>query len=109
MMNTISINANESTNKVAAFLDARTRSAVASTHYTYPERSKADRMKLALELVYDYKSLFVTFRKKFIAIKIDSPVVKNSSGLQELEQQWDAEGIVKVVTPQGITYRIPKL
>lgn len=108
-MHTITLNANESTNKVAAFLDARTRSTIASTHYDYQEKAKADRMKLALELVYDFKSLYVTFRKKFIAIKIDSPTVKNTSGLQGLEQQWDAEGIVKVVTPQGITYRIPKV
>lgn len=107
-MQTLTIDANEAVNKFFAYNDARTRSAAASTHYDYSQKVQADRMKFALELVYGFKDIYVTFRKKFIAIKIDNARVRNKADLLELEEQWTTSGVVKVVTPQGVTYRIPK-
>ena len=66
------------------------------------------RMKFVLEVVYGFKDMYITFRKKFIAIKIDNARVRNKVKLAEFETYWSEQGVVKVVTPQGITYRIPK-
>jgi hypothetical protein len=65
-------------------------------------------MKLALELCYSAKNFYINPRGKFITIKIDNPRVKDRSNLALLEQDYVEQGITKIVTAQGITYRIPK-
>ena len=107
-MYTVTINSEESTNKFAAYMNAKTRSAAASTHYDYAQKLQAERIKFVLEIVYAAKDIYVTFRKKFIAIKIDNARVRDKAKLAEFEMDWAAQGIVKVVTPQGVTYRLPK-
>lgn len=92
----------------AAARDARMRAAAMWSHYTDAERARAERMKLALELCYSAKGFYINPREKFITIKIDSPRVKDSASLRMLEADYEAEGVVKIATPQGISYRIPK-
>jgi len=94
--------------KVAAYLDARMKSIAASSHYSDTEKLRAERMRLALAEVYAAKCVYVTFRKKFIVVKLDNPIVKDRKNLRLLEQDYESEGITKVFTAQGITYRIPK-
>ena len=71
-------------------------------------RVRAERMKLALELCYSAKNFYINPRGKFITIKIDNPRVKDRANLALLEEDYAAQGITKIVTAQGITYRIPK-
>jgi hypothetical protein len=78
------------------------------SHYTEAERVRAERMKLALELCYSAKNFYINPRGRFISIKIDNPRVKDRSNLVLLEQDYVEQGITKIVTVQGITYRIPK-
>ena len=92
----------------AAARDARMRAAAMWSHYTEAERVRAERMKLALELCYSAKRFFVNPRGKFITIKIENPRVRDRANLDLLERDYEREGITKIVTPQGITYRIPK-
>jgi hypothetical protein len=92
----------------AAARDARMRAAAMWSHYTNAERTRAERMKLALELCYSSKSFYINPREKFISIKIDSPRVKDLTSLRLLEADYESQGIAKVATPQGISYRIPK-
>jgi hypothetical protein len=94
--------------KVAAYLDARMKSLAASSHYSDVEKIRAERMRLALNEVYSAKCVYVTFRKKFIVVKLDSPTIRDRKNLRLLEQDYESEGITKVSTAQGITYRIPK-
>jgi hypothetical protein len=92
----------------AAARDARMRATAMWSHYTEAERVRAERMKLALELCYSAKNFYINPRGKFITIKIDNPRVKDRSNLALLEQDYVEQGITKIVTAQGITYRIPK-
>jgi len=92
----------------AAARDARMRAAAMWSHYTEAERVRAERMKLALELCYSAKAFYINPRSKFITIKIDNPRVKDRSTLDLLEADYESEGIIKIATAQGISYRIPK-
>ena len=93
----------------AAARDARMRATAMWSHYTDAERTRAERMKLGLELCYSAKGIYINPRNKFIAIKIDNPTVKDRKNLALLEQDYEAQGITKVLTNQGVTYRIAKV
>jgi hypothetical protein len=92
----------------AAARDARMRAAAMWTHYTEAERVRAERMKLALELCYSAKNFYINPRGKFITIKVENPRVIDRYNLELLEGDYEKQGITKVVTAQGVTYRIPK-
>ena len=72
------------------------------------QKTAADRMALALELVYWAKGIYINYRENFIAVKIDKAQVKDRKNLQLLEAEYTGLGYKKVVTNQGVTYRIPK-
>ena len=93
----------------AAARDARMKATAMWTHYTDAERTRAERMKLGLELCYSAKGIYINPRNKFIAIKVDKPTVKDRKNLALLEQDYEAQGITKVLTNQGVTYRIAKV
>ena len=88
--------------------DARLRSAVNSTLYTDAQKIRAERVKLGLELVYNAEKVYVEFRKKFISVKVNKPVLKDRKGLALLEMTYKNEGFVKCKTSQGFTYRLFK-
>ena len=93
----------------AAARDAAMKSYAASTFYTEAQKVRSERMKLGLELVYSFKQAYITYRKKFITIKLDQARVKDRKTLTLLEQDYTVEGsITKVVTDQGVTYRIAR-
>ena len=93
----------------AAARDARMRAAAMWSHYTGTERTRAERMKLGLEMVYSARSAFITYRKKFVTIKLDQARVRDRKTLALLEQDYTAQGdVTKVITDQGITYRIAR-
>ena len=93
----------------AAARDASMRAIAMWSHYTDRERVRAERMKLGLEMVYNAKGIHINPRGKFIAVKVDQPQVRDRKNLALLEQDYVLEGITKVLTKQGITYRIPKI
>ena len=108
------MNATELDSKAApcawvAARDAAMKSYAASTLYTEAQKVRAERMKLGLEMVYSARSAFITYRKKFVTIKLDQARVRDRKTLALLEQDYTAQGdITKVVTDQGITYRIAR-
>ena len=108
------MNATELDTKSAPFAwvaarDAAMKSYAASTLYTDAQKVRAERMKLGLEMVYSARSAFITYRKKFVTIKLDQARVRDRKTLALLEQDYTAQGdITKVVTDQGITYRIAR-
>jgi hypothetical protein len=87
--------------------DAAVKSYAASTHYTSQQKLNAERKKLVLEMAY-YGEVHINYRKKFVALKVVNTNVQNRKLLQELEQDFSAQNIVRVQTPQGVVYRIPK-
>ena len=108
------MNATELDTKAAPFAwvaarDAAMKSYAASTLYTDIQKVRAERMKLGLEMVYSARSAFITYRKKFVTIKLDQARVRDRKTLALLEKDYTAQGdITKVVTDQGITYRIAR-
>ena len=108
------MNATELDTKSAPFAwlaarDAAMKSYVASTQYTEAQKIRAERMKLGLEMVYAVKSAFITYRKKFVTIKLDQARVRDRKTLVLLENDYTVQGdITKVITDQGITYRIAR-
>jgi hypothetical protein len=92
----------------AAARDAAQRSYAASTHYTEQQKTRAERVKLALELMYSSRAVHLNYRKGFVSVKLDSPRVVDRANLDRMEKEWSAAGIAKVITAQGIIYRIPK-
>lgn len=97
----------ESSNKVGAYLDARMRNLAGKSHYSYAQQTRAERMRLVLEIVYCAKDIYINYRQRFIAVKVDGARVADKSSLSELEAEWALEGITKAVTAQGVVYRIP--
>ena len=87
--------------------DAAVKSYAASTHYTSQQKLNAERKKLVLEMAY-YGEVHVNYRKKFVALKVVNTNVQNRKLLAELERDFTEENISRVVTAQGIVYRIPK-
>jgi hypothetical protein len=108
------MNATELDSKAAPFAwvaarDAAMKSYAASTLYTDIQKVRAERMKLGLEMVYYARSAFITYRKKFVTIKLDQARVRDRKTLALLEQDYTAQGdVTKVITDQGITYRIAR-
>jgi allophanate hydrolase subunit 1 len=88
--------------------DARMNSAVNSTHYSDAQKIKAERVKLALEMVYSAEKVYIEYRKKFISVKVHKAQVRDPKGLALLDMCYKNEGLVKVNTAQGVTYRIIK-
>ena len=108
------MNATELDTKSAPFAwvaarDAAMKGYAASTLYTEAQKVRAERMKLGLEMVYSARSAFITYRKKFVTIKLDQARVRDRKTLALLEQDYTAQGdVTKVITDQGITYRIAR-
>jgi hypothetical protein len=105
-MKTVKLDTQEAPNKWWAARDARMRNYANSTRYTEFQRIAAERMKLALELVYRAKGIYIAYGKKGISLKVDQPRVIDRHELALLEAGWDQAGFVKKVTAQGVTYRL---
>jgi len=84
--------------------DARMRNIVNASHFTEADKIRAERMKMVLGLVYAAKGIYVNFRKTKIAVKVDSPFVKDRSQLKLLEQDWEKQGVTKTQSAQGVIY-----
>lgn len=108
-MNTVELETRAAPFAWIAARDAAIKSYAASTLYTEAQRLRAERMKLGLEMVYWSKNVFVTYRKKFITIKLDQARVRDAKTLRLLEKDYtELKDVTKVVTDQGITYRIAR-
>jgi hypothetical protein len=105
-MKTVEWNTQEAPNKWWAARDASMRNYANSTHYTAQQRLAAERMKLALGLVYHAKNIYIAYGKRGISLKVDGGRVIDRRELTLLEAGWDQAGVVKRVTPQGVTYRL---
>lgn len=88
--------------------DASMKSAINASRFTPEQKIKAERVKLALELVYSssVEVPLITFCKTWIRVKVFTKVVRDRKQLRFLEEGWELENIKKYPTPQGIIYRV---
>ena len=86
--------------------DASLKSAVNASRFNASQKLRAERMKLALEMVYVAEQVSNTNCKKWIRVKVHNGTVINRKQLSLLEQDWFIEGTTKVHTDQGIIYHV---
>ena len=106
-MRAVSIDTQEAPNKWWAARDAQMRSAVNATSYSDREKTRAERMRSVLTLVYD-GNFYISFGRRGITVKVDRARIVDRKNLQILEQDWEMEGIRKRISPQGVVYNIPR-
>lgn len=104
-MHTLTLDTTEASNKRWAAWDARQRNINNASHFSSRDKIRAERMKLALELVYGAKNFYIAYGKQGkISIKVDAAHVKDKKNLLLLEQEWAGQGVIKKVSPQGVIY-----
>jgi hypothetical protein len=86
--------------------DASMKSAVNASRFTPEQKLKAERVKLALELVYSCEEVKITNCKTWIRVKVLKGLIRDRKNLRLLESDWNKDGIKKVFTDQGIIYRV---
>lgn len=86
--------------------DASMKSAVNASLFTDAQKLKAERVKLALELVYSCEEVKITNCKTWIRVKVIKGTIRDRRNLRLLESDWTSQGIEKVFTNQGIIYRV---
>lgn len=106
-MNTVEIESTRAPRAWYAAKDAAIKSYAASTHFSNAQRLEVDRVRLVLDMAYSGK-VYVNYRKKFAVVKIENARVQDPKLLKELEQEYETRGYTKVVSKQGVLYRIPK-
>jgi hypothetical protein len=92
----------------AAALNARITSVVNSTHFSDAQKLLAERMRLALEMVYA-GTVYLNYRKKQITLKVEQPQVRDRKMLKVLEADWTGLGVVKRVSAQGVNYKLAQI
>ena len=90
-----------------AAMDAQRRNSNNKTHYTQDEIRKALSVRDLLDTAFRYKSLYINYRKKFIAVKAESAQARDSMA-RDVLKLFEANGYSVVSTPQGIIVRIDK-
>lgn len=104
-MRTAVLETQEAPNKWWAFQDARMRNIANQSRYSQKDQVRAERMKMALGLVYSAKNIYVAYGKRGISIKVDGARVKDIKNLALLEADWTLQGVAKRVSDQGVIYR----
>jgi hypothetical protein len=86
--------------------DASLKSAVNASRFSDSQKLRAERMKLALEMVYAAEQVSITNCKKWIRVKVHNAIIRDRKNLRLLEQDWANEGTTKVFTDQGVIYHV---
>ena len=93
----------------AAAQNARMTSLANSTHFSDAQKLLAERMRLALEMVYSSRAVHLNYRKTQITLKVDQPTVRDRKMLKVLEADWTGLGVIKRVSAQGVNYAIARI
>jgi hypothetical protein len=101
------IDSTEASSKQFAFLDASRRNSEMQYLYTTEQRNTAITAADLLDSAYNGK-LYINYRKQFIAIKLETPTVKDPVMLKKIEELFEERQYTKLISSQGIIYRIPR-
>lgn len=91
----------------AAVMDAQRRNTNNKSLYTDQQIRRALTVRDLLDTVFSYKSLYINYRKNFIAIKAEQARPKDPTYKQAI-QCFEANGYTVAMTPQGIIVRLDK-
>lgn len=91
-----------------AVIDAARRNRLYQGQYSTRQTTRAVALKDLLDCAFDHSGTYINYRKKFIAVKICSPRVKNTA-VRNAVFNMCAECKYKVVsTEQGIIIRLDR-
>ncbi len=96
--------------KWAAHLDAKRKSAEAQTGYSKTQQKEAATVFEAVRVSYIRSKVYLNFRDKFYAVKVQRPSKADqlTKDVAKVEKLLEDVGATKVVSAQGIIYRINK-
>ena len=89
-----------------AAIDAQYRNQQNVNYWTSKQIHIAEKFKLFLDSVYTSNNIYINYRKKFIAIKVDQPVSQSEFRELLLNDIIEERRFTKVVTPQGFILRL---
>ena len=91
----------------AAAMDAQRRNSNNKSYYTQEQVRKALTVRDLLDSAFSYKSLYINYRKKFIAVKAEGARAKDAMA-KEVVALFESNGYTVASTPQGLLVRIAK-
>jgi hypothetical protein len=89
----------------AAVMDAQRRNTNNKSLYTQEQIRKALIVRDLLDSAFSYSNLYINYRKKFIAVKVEGARAKDSMSKQIIEL-FEQLGYGVVSTQQGIIVRL---
>ena len=91
----------------AAAMDAQRQNSNNKSHYTQEQVRKALTVRDLLDSAFSYKTLYINYRKKFIAVKAEGARAKDAMA-REVVALFESNGYTVASTPQGLLVRIAK-
>ena len=91
----------------AAAMDAQRRNSNNKSHYTQEQIRRALTVRDLLDSAFSYKSLYINYRQKFIAVKAEGARARDSMA-REVVKLFEANGYTVAQTAQGLLVRIAK-
>jgi hypothetical protein len=89
----------------AAVMDAQRRNTNNKSLYTQEQIRKALSVRDLLDSAFSYKNLYINYRKKFIAVKVEGARSRDSMSKRVIEL-FEQLGYGVVSTQQGIIVRL---
>ena len=91
----------------AALMDAQRRNTNSKSRYTQEQIRKALSVRDLLDTAFSYSSLYINYREKFIAVKVEGARARDAMSKRVIEF-FESSGYSVVSTPQGMIVRIDK-
>ena len=91
----------------AAALDAQRQNSNNKSTYTQEQVRRALTVRDLLDSAFSYKSLYINYRKKFIAVKAEGARARDSMA-REVVQLFETNGYDVAQSPQGLIVRIAR-
>lgn len=98
-----------SPNRIASAIDVSMSSAKHMQTYSAAETKSVWTAHEKILNAYPGYLLYINFRKDFVAIKVANCKHLASTKITVMEKEFFENKITKVITPQGLIYRIPKV
>ena len=91
----------------AAAMDAQRQNSNNKSHYTQEQVRQALTVRDLLDSAFSYKTLYINYRKKFIAVKAEGARAKDAMA-RDVVALFESNGYCVAQTPQGLLVRIAK-
>ena len=91
----------------AAAMDAQRQNSNNKSTYSQDQIRKALSVRDLLDSAFSYKSLYINYRKKFIAVKAEGARARDRMA-KEVVELFESNGYNVAATPQGLIVRIAK-